>query len=56
MSSHPTLRFFLMNLGLRERALTQGSFIVAQQLHDAHLSVEELRENLENGDRSVPKY
>ena len=55
VSNHPILRFFLINLGLRMRAKTQGSFIVAKQLHDAHLSVEELRENLERNDESVPR-
>ena len=55
VSSHPFLKFFLLNLGLRMRALQQGSFIVAQQLNDAHLTIEELRNNLENDDESVPR-
>eukprot|EP00111_Clytia_hemisphaerica_P011688 TCONS_00034333-protein len=53
--NHPFLRFLLLNLKQRQKALDQGSFLVAQQLNDAHLTIEELRENLENDDQSVPR-
>ena len=33
----------------------QELFIVAQQLHDAHLSIEELLQNLGNNNESVPR-
>ena len=55
VSKHPFLKFFLYNLGLRMKALKQGSFLVAQQLQDAHLTIPELRANLENEDESVPR-
>ena len=55
VSKHPFLKFFLLNLGLRMKALKQGSFLVAQQLQDAHLTIPELRQNLENEDESVPR-
>ena len=38
---------------LRKQALSQGSYLVSQQLNDAHLSIEELRQSLENNDDSV---
>ena len=55
VSKHPYLKFVLLNLRLRKQALTQGSYLVAQQLNDAHLSVEELRQSLQNNDESVPR-
>ena len=55
VSKHPFLNFLLLNLGLRQRALQQGSFVVAQQLNDAHLSIVELKDNLSNHDESVPR-
>eukprot|EP00111_Clytia_hemisphaerica_P009342 TCONS_00027422-protein len=52
---HPFLKFLLHNLKLRQQALDHGSFLVAQQLNDAHLTIDELRTNLnENNDQSVP--
>ena len=55
VSKHPFLKFFLYNLGLRMKALKQGSFLVAQQLQDANLTIPELRANLENEDESVTR-
>ena len=55
VSKHPYLKFLLFNLSMRNKALSQGSFVVAQQLNDAHLSIAELAENLENDDDSVPR-
>ena len=53
VSKHPYLKFLLLNLRLRKMALNQGSFVVAQQLNDAHLSISDLAENLRNKDESV---
>ena len=39
VASHPYLKFFLLNLRMRKQALSQGSFLVSQQLNDAHLSI-----------------
>ena len=55
VSKHPTLKFVLLNMKLRLQALNQGSFVVAQQLNDAHLSIPDLREKLSNGDDSLPR-
>ena len=40
VAKHPYLKFFLLNLRLRMKALNQGSYVVAQQLNDAHLTTE----------------
>ena len=56
VSAHPSLKFFLLNLRLRIQALNQGSFLVSQQLNDAHLTIPELRAKLNNDDdTSVPR-
>ena len=55
VSKHPFLKFFLLNLGLRMKALRQGTFLAAQQLQDAHLTNPELRQILKNEDESVPR-
>ena len=55
VAQHPFLKFFLLNLKLRVQALNQGSFLVRQQLQDAHLTIPELRENIANSDDSVPR-
>ena len=33
----------------------QGSFLVAQQLNDTHISIDELQERLNNDDSSIPR-
>ena len=55
VANHADLKFFLLNISCRLQALKQGSFLVAQQLNDAHLSINELLENLNNDDDSVPR-
>ena len=55
VADHPFLKFLLLNLRLRMQALKQGSYVVAQQLNDAHLTIPQLRENIENEDQSVPR-
>ena len=44
-----------MNLRLRKQALNQGNFVVSQQLNDAHLTIQQLQQNLNNNDDSVPR-
>ena len=53
--AHPTLKFLLLNLQLRSKALTQGSFVVNQQLSDAHLGISDLQTKLAAGDDSVAR-
>ena len=55
VSKHPFLKFVLLNLGLRKKALAQGSFVVAQQLADAHLSIADLKKHLADKNESVPR-
>ena len=55
VSQHPFLKFVLLNLGLRQRALSQGNFVVAQQLSDAHLSIADLRQQLDDNNDTVPR-
>ena len=40
---------------MRRQALSQGSFVVSQQLNDAHLTIQQLQQNLNNNDDSVPR-
>ena len=53
VSAHPYLKFHLMNINLKKKALDQGSFVVAQQINDIHLTVEQLLQNIQSGDNSV---
>ena len=55
VANHPHLKFYLMNLSLRRKALSQTNFLVNQQLDSAQLIINELREQLENGDESIPR-
>ena len=55
VTKHPFLKFFLYNLNLRKQALQQGSFLVAQQLNEPHLTIAELMEKIENEDQSIPR-
>ena len=55
VAAHPFLKFQLLNIGLKKRALNQGSYLVSQQLNEALLTVDELKENLNNDDDSVPR-
>ena len=40
---------------MKKRALNQGSYLVSQQINEALLTVDELKENLSNDDYSVPR-
>ena len=55
VANHPHLKFYLLNLKLRKKALSQTNFLVSQQLDAAQLSIEELTEQLETGDDSIPR-
>ena len=55
VSAHPFLKFHLLNIGLKKRALTQGSYLVSQQINEALLSIEDLQEKLSNEDESIPR-
>jgi hypothetical protein len=39
---------------LRKRALENGNYIVQHKLGDAHLTVSDLKEKLQNGDEKSP--
>ena len=53
VAAHPFLKFHLLNLGLRQRALRQGSFCVSQQISEPLITIEELQQRLSNGDDSI---
>ena len=55
VAASPLLKFGLLNLKLRMDALSQGRYLVAQQLADAHLGVAGLAANLAQDDTSVPR-
>ena len=52
--SHRFLKFHLMNISLRQKALNQGSFCVNQQINEKHISRDELVEQLENENQAIP--
>jgi hypothetical protein len=52
---HPYFKFIVHNMILRKRALENGNFNVQQTLGDAHLTVSDLKEKLQNGDDSIVK-
>ena len=37
------------------KTLNQGNFLVCQQLNDAHVSIDELIERMENNDDTLPR-
>ena len=55
VSNHPTLKFFLHNLSMRQKALNNGNYLVSQQLADSHISINELQERFANDDHSIPR-
>ena len=36
------------------KALNQGNFLVSQQLNDAHVTIDELMERMQNDDDTLP--
>ena len=55
VSANPFLKFHLLNIGFKKRALTQGSYCVSQQINESLLSIEELSDRLENNDDSIAR-
>ena len=54
VSKHLYLKFFLYNLNMRMKA-HQGNFLVSQQLNDAHVTIDELMERMQNDDETLPR-
>ena len=48
-AKHPRFRYFALNTEMRHRALQTGRIYVRQNPHDAHLSVDELRDMVGRG-------
>lgn len=44
-----------MNISLSQKALNQGSFCVNQQINEKHLTRDELLEQLQNDDDTIPR-
>ena len=55
VSSDPFLKFHLMNVGLKKKALDQGSFVMSQKVNDALISVDELKSRMDAGDESIAR-
>ena len=49
------MKFHLLNIGNRKKALNQGSFCVNQQINEKQITRDELLERLENNDESLPR-
>ena len=50
---HQYFKFIVHNMIMRKRALTEATFIMKQQIGDNHITVQELKQQLENGDQST---
>ena len=54
-ANHQYFQFVVHNMIMRKRAIENSTFIVKQKLGDAHLSVSDIRETMQNGDNSIIK-
>ena len=54
-AQHPYFKFVAHNILMRKRALDNSSYIVNQKLGEKHLTVDDLKEKLQNGDQSIGK-
>ena len=54
-SKHPYFKFVAHNIIIRRRAQENSNFIVQQKLGEDHISVEEIKQQLESGDDSIVK-
>ena len=52
-AQHPYFKFIVHNIIMRKRTLEQSSFVFKQQLGEEQLSIEELKEKIQNGDNSI---
>ena len=52
-ANHPYFKFIVHNMIMRKRTLEQSTYIVQQQLGDKHLTVSDIKEKLQKGDRSI---
>lgn len=49
-AKHPVFKFVVHNMIMRKRALESSTFVFNQKLGDKHLTVDDLKEKLKNGD------
>ena len=52
-ANHPYFKFIVHNMIMRKRTLGQSTYIFQQQLGDKHLTVSDIKEKLQKGDRSI---
>ena len=50
---HPIFKFIVHNIIIRKRTLEQSSYIVRQQLGEDHLSIDDLKNLVNNNDKSI---
>ena len=54
-AKHQFFKFVVHNIMMRKRAIEQSSFLVQQKFGEEQISIEALKEAVENGDMSVVK-
>ena len=54
-ANHQYFKFVVHNMIMRKRAIENSTFIVKQKLGDAHLSVSDIRDKIQNDDNSIIK-
>lgn len=54
-AKHSYFKFIVHNIIIRKRTLEQSTYIVKQQLGDEHMTISELKEQLQNGNNSIPE-
>ena len=52
-AKHQYFKFIVHNMIMRKRTLEQSTYIVSQQLGDKHISVSDIKEKLQRGDKSI---
>ena len=54
-ANHQYFKFVVHNMIMRKRAIENSTFIVKQKLDEAHLSVSDIRDKIQNDDNSIIK-
>ncbi|XP_021371429.1 uncharacterized protein LOC110466321 [Mizuhopecten yessoensis] len=52
---HSYFKFIVHNIIIRKRTLEQSTYIVKQQIGDEHMTISDLKEQLQNGNINIPE-
>ena len=52
-AQHKYFKFIVHNIISRKRALEQSTYIMKQQIGDEHMSIDDLKQRIQNGDSSI---